>query len=86
MGIQRTHAEACKEGSSIMSTTGKVKWFNEAKGYGFIEPDGGGRDVFVHYSAIQGEGFKTLSEGQVVQFDIIQGEKGPQASNVIKTS
>lgn len=69
-----------------MSTTGKVKWFNEAKGYGFIEPDGGGRDVFVHYSAIQGEGFKTLSEGQVVQFDIIQGEKGPQASNVIKTS
>lgn len=69
-----------------MSTTGKVKWFNEAKGYGFIEPDGGGRDVFVHYSAIQGEGFKTLSEGQMVQFDIIQGEKGPQASNVVKTS
>lgn len=69
-----------------MSTMGKVKWFNEAKGYGFIEPDGGGRDVFVHYSAIQGEGFKTLSEGQVVQFDIIQGEKGPQALNVIKTA
>lgn len=69
-----------------MSTMGKVKWFNEAKGYGFIEPDGGGRDVFVHYTAIQGEGFKTLSEGQVVQFDIIQGEKGPQALNVIKTA
>ena len=70
-----------------MSTTnGKVKWFNEAKGYGFIEPDGGGRDVFVHYSAIQGEGYKTLSEGQVVEFEVIQGEKGPQASNVNKAS
>ncbi|HWR73812.1 MAG TPA: cold-shock protein [Nitrospirota bacterium] len=67
-------------------STGKVKWFNEAKGYGFIEPDGGGRDVFVHYSAIQGEGYKTLSEGQLVDFDIIQGEKGPQASNVMKSS
>ena len=77
-------AEA-KEGVRIMSN-GKVKWFNEAKGFGFIEPDGGGRDVFVHFSAIQGEGFKTLSEGQTVAFDIIQGEKGPQASNVVKAS
>ncbi len=67
-------------------TIGKVKWFNEAKGYGFIEPDGGGRDVFVHYSAIQGEGYKTLSEGQQVEFEVIQGEKGPQASNVSKAS
>jgi CspA family cold shock protein len=67
-------------------STGKVKWFNESKGYGFIEPDGGGRDVFVHYSAIQGEGYKTLSEGQLVEFEITQGEKGPQAANVMKTS
>ena len=67
-------------------STGKVKWFNESKGYGFIEPEGGGRDVFVHYSAIQGEGYKTLSEGQPVEFEIIQGDKGPQASNVLKAS
>lgn len=65
-------------------STGKVKWFNESKGYGFIEPEGGGRDVFVHYSAIQGAGYKTLSEGQLVEFEITQGEKGPQAANVMK--
>jgi CspA family cold shock protein len=67
-------------------STGKVKWFNESKGYGFIEPDGGGRDVFVHYSAIQGEGYKTLSEGQPVEFEVTQGDKGPQAANVMKSS
>jgi CspA family cold shock protein len=67
-------------------STGKVKWFNESKGYGFIEPEGGGRDVFVHFSAIQGDGYKTLSEGQLVEFETIQGEKGPQASNVLKGS
>jgi len=67
-------------------STGKVKWFNESKGFGFIEPDGGGRDVFVHFSAIQGDGYKTLSEGQPVEFEIVQGDKGPQASNVLKAS
>lgn len=62
---------------------GKVKWFNAEKGYGFIESDEGG-DVFVHYSAIQSEGFKTLDEGQAVEFDIVEGARGPQAANVIK--
>ena len=63
---------------------GRVKWFDERKGYGFIEREDGGGDVFVHFSAIQEEGFKTLDEGQEVEFDIREGEKGPQAINVIK--
>ena len=61
---------------------GKVKWFNAEKGYGFIESDGGG-DVFVHFSAIQSEGFKTLEEGQSVEFDVVEGNRGPQAANVV---
>jgi CspA family cold shock protein len=65
--------------------TGRVKWFNDAKGYGFIET-AEGKDIFVHYSAIQKEGFKSLSEGQVVQFEIVEGAKGPQAANVIATN
>ncbi|HEY8369916.1 MAG TPA: cold-shock protein [Thermodesulfobacteriota bacterium] len=63
--------------------TGRVKWFNDAKGYGFIARENG-EDVFVHYTAIQEEGFKTLSEGQTVEFEIVQGTKGPQAANVVK--
>jgi len=61
---------------------GKVKWFNQEKGYGFIEVEGD-KDVFVHYSAIQQEGFKTLKEGDTVEFDVVEGQKGPQAANVI---
>ncbi|MDC0610171.1 cold-shock protein [Vibrio sp.] len=64
------------------NTTGLVKWFNETKGFGFITPDNGGSDVFVHFNAIASEGFKTLTEGQKVSFTIEQGGKGPQAANV----
>jgi len=64
---------------------GRVKWFNDAKGYGFIEQENG-QDLFVHYSAIQGDGFKSLKEGQEVVFEITEGTKGPQATNVQKAS
>ena len=63
---------------------GTVKWFNSEKGYGFISNDNGGDDVFVHFTAIQGEGYKTLDEGQQVEFEIEDGPKGPQASNLVK--
>ena len=66
-----------------MKVTGKVKWFNNAKGYGFIGQEGGA-DVFVHYTAIMAEGYKTLQEGDPVEFEIVQGQKGPQAANVTK--
>jgi CspA family cold shock protein len=64
--------------------TGTVKWFNDAKGYGFITPDGGGKDVFVHHTAIQMEGFRSLAEGQKVEYEVTEGPKGPQAANVRK--
>ena len=63
--------------------TGTVKWFNEAKGYGFIAPEDGAKDVFVHHSAIAGTGFKTLAEGAKVEFQVVQGAKGPEAKDVV---
>jgi len=67
-----------------MRTTGTVKWFNDTKGFGFITPEDGSKDCFVHHSAIQSNGFRTLAEGEKVEFDIVQGQKGPAAENVIR--
>ena len=67
-----------------MATTGTVKGFNESKGFGFVTRDDGEKDVFGHHSAIQGEGFKTLAEGEKVEFDVVPGLKGPAAENVVK--
>lgn len=68
-----------------MKATGRVKWFNNSKGYGFIGQDNSA-DVFVHYTAIVGDSYKTLQEGELVEFEIVQGQKGPQAANVVKIS
>ena len=73
-----------QKGSEVSDlATGTVKWFSDSKGYGFIEREDG-EDVFVHFSALEGEGFKSLSEGQTVEFDVLDGPKGPQAANVVK--
>jgi CspA family cold shock protein len=76
--------QTIQEGSSSMRTTGTVKWFNDTKGFGFITPEGGSKDCFVHHSAIEGGGFKTLAEGERVEFDIVDGQKGPAAEGVTK--
>ena len=65
---------------------GTVKWFSDQKGYGFISPEDGSKDVFVHHSSIQGEGFKSLREGESVEFEVTDGQKGPQATNVVKAA
>jgi CspA family cold shock protein len=73
-----------KEQAPMARITGKVKWFNDAKGFGFITPDNGDKDCFVHHSAIQAQGFKSLAEGDRVEFEVVQGQKGPAAQNVVK--
>ncbi|ABU76686.1 hypothetical protein ESA_01428 [Cronobacter sakazakii ATCC BAA-894] len=81
---QRPRANKTIEGICEMAKIkGQVKWFNESKGFGFITPADGSKDVFVHFSAIQGNGFKTLAEGQNVEFEIQDGQKGPAAVNVV---
>ena len=65
-----------------MRTTGTVKWFNDSEGFGFVTPEDGSKDCFVHFSALQGSGFRTLAEGAKVEFDVVQGQKGPAAENV----
>ena len=67
-----------------MRTRGTVKWFNDQKGFGFITPEDSGKDCFVHHSAIQADGFKTLNEGDVVEFEVTEGQKGPAAENVVR--
>lgn len=67
-----------------MRTTGRVKWFNDSKGFGFITPENGEKDCFVHHTAIQGDGYKSLAENELVEFDVVEGDKGPAAANVIK--
>ena len=82
--LVRTPTHHHHDGVKDMRTSGTVKWFNEAKGFGFITPQDGSKDCFVHHSAIQGKGFKTLTEGETVEFDVVEGKKGPAAENVTR--
>jgi CspA family cold shock protein len=83
-GTERPVAQSTIKEQGESMATGTVKWFNDAKGYGFITPDDGSEDLFAHFSAINMSGFKTLKEGQKVSFDVVQGPKGKQASNIQK--
>lgn len=74
------------KGGRRLRYTGKVKWFNENKGFGFILQEGGGQDIFVHYSEIKQDGFRTLNEGELVEFDLAESTKGPQAKEVVRST
>ncbi len=80
--IQHTFSTPTSARQFMSTQTGTVKWFNESKGFGFIAPDDGGKDLFAHFKEIQGTGFKTLTENQRVEFEVTQGQKGPQASRI----
>jgi len=80
------HIRTREREQHTMRNTGRVKWFNDSKGFGFITPEDGKADCFVHHSEIQAQGFKSLAEGDRVEFDIVQGKKGPAAANVTKIS
>jgi CspA family cold shock protein len=83
--VSTSETQVRKGGHKRMAPEGTVKWFSQDKGYGFITPDDGGEDLFVHFSAIQGSGFRNLEEGEKVSYEVGQGQKGPQAQNVSKT-
>jgi CspA family cold shock protein len=84
MSTVRPDSDERRDTEVRMRTLGTVKWFNDQKGFGFITPEGGGKDCFVHHSAIKAEGFRTLAEGDRVEFEVVQGTKGPAAENVTK--
>lgn len=84
VGAAQPDSDVTKEGVRQMRTTGRVKWFNDSKGFGFITPENGEKDCFVHHTAIQGDGYKSLAENELVEFDVVEGDKGPAAANVTK--
>jgi cold shock protein len=84
-GHSRTSTSSNSE-ELVMRTSGTVKWFNDSKGFGFITPENGAKDCFVHHSAIEGNGFKSLAEGDKVEFDMVEEPKGPKAQNVVRVS
>ena len=84
VGVRSDRPRRVTDRGATMATSGTVKWFNDSKGFGFVTRDDGEKDVFVHHSVIQGQGFKSLTEGEKVEFDVVQGDKGPRAESLVK--